>query len=503
LNKKNLSKPVIFFVFFLILGLLVFRDYGLSWDEPAQRKTGFIHLRHALKRDQLLSNYEDRDYGPAFEMGLTVIERVFNLKTNLRRLYLVRHLVTFLSFYSGLIFFYLLAKSFFKSSEIALLGCFFLVISPRIFGHSFYNSKDLPFLSFFIISVYTLRLFLDKKNLKSSLSHALACALLSSIRIAGLMVPLLTVFLFLWELTLEQKNKKNKKIAPLLVFIFPTIFLTILFQPFLWQNPVNHLLEILQQMNHFRWNQTVLYRGQFLRADNLPWHYLPVWIIITTPLLYLFLFLLGSWRLMRLATKTKKRSWLKRDVFIFFLWFYLPLTGVILSKSVLYDGWRHLFFIYPAFLLIALQGAVFFIKKSPYFLLLILLGLIEPLLFMIKYHPYQNVYFNRLAGRNMKQVKDNFELDYWGLSYRQALEYILEHDQDKEIKVAVANAPGRINADLLVRGKERLVYVDQPEQAKYFLTNYRWHPQDYSYQNEFYVIKVGGAKIMVVYKIND
>ena len=30
------------------------------------------------------------------------------------------------------------------------------------------------------------------------------------------------------------------------------------------------------------------------------------------------------------------------------------------------------------------------------------------------------VYFNNLAGRSMKEIKGNFELDYWGLSYSKA-----------------------------------------------------------------------------------
>ena len=50
---------------------------------------------------------------------------------------------------------------------------------------------------------------------------------------------------------------------------------------------------------------------------------------------------------------------------------------------------------------------------------------------MIKDHPHQNVYFNFLAGKN---IQTKFELDYWGLSNKQALEYILKNDSKNIIK---------------------------------------------------------------------
>ena len=107
-----------------------------------------------------------------------------------------------------------------------------------------------------------------------------------------------------------------------------------------------------------------------------------------------------------------------------------------------------------------------------------------------------------LAGRDMADVKRKFELDYWGLSYKKALEYILTTDRSPEIKVCAANEPGIFNS-LVFPAKERnrLIFVDTPEKAKYFVSNYRWHPEEYPYKDEFYSIKVGNAKIMAVYKL--
>ncbi len=35
----------IFFLFFLLIGLNIYRDYGISWDEPVSRTNGMITLK--------------------------------------------------------------------------------------------------------------------------------------------------------------------------------------------------------------------------------------------------------------------------------------------------------------------------------------------------------------------------------------------------------------------------------------------------------------------------
>jgi len=250
-------------------------------------------------------------------------------------------------------------------------------------------------------------------------------------------------------------------------------------------------------MSSFPWTTTVLYLGKYIEAKDLPWHYLPVWIFISTPLIYSLGFLAGVGFLVK-----------KRNNLVYLLWFFVPLLGVIIFKSVVYDSWRQLFFIYPAFLLISLAGLrkVWDLNKSWLKTLIIgtiVLNLSTTGYFMIRNHPYQNLYFNLLTGRDGEKMEERFELDYWGLSYRQALEYIIENDKDKEITIYVPNEPGEINSYLLEKEeRERLVYVDDLNKAKYFLTNYRWQDQEYPYE-EIYSIKVNQAKIMGVYRVNE
>jgi hypothetical protein len=173
-----------------------------------------------------------------------------------------------------------------------------------------------------------------------------------------------------------------------------------------------------------------------------------------------------------------------------------------------------MFFIYPAIVLIGIFGlrAVYewiyhLVPKNVtmkiIYCLLILIGLSEPILFMARYHPFENVYFNFLAG-NPATLRNRFELDYWGLSYKQAIDFILVNDPRQQIKIAVANPPGfdYINGGLSNTNKSRLVQVSIPGNADYFVSEFRWHPEDYPYEDEFYSIKVRGTKIMAVYRIH-
>ena len=67
-------------------------------------------------------------------------------------------------------------------------------------------------------------------------------------------------------------------------------------------------------------------------------------------------------------------------------------------------------------------------------------------------HPYQNVYFNRLAGKDMQMIKQRFDLDYWGLAYREGLAYILSVDDRETIPVYADTPAGVRSAAILGRG---------------------------------------------------
>lgn len=516
-DKYSAFIVIFFFLAFLWLGLGVYKDYGVFWDEFIQYVVGHVNLRFAAGVDDRLLTFGDHNYlekyfDPAFEMFLAGVEKARRIPPDdLRAIYFSRHLFVFFMFYAGTIFFYRLCRKQFGHWLPALLGAAFLVLSPRIFAETFYNSKDLPFTAMFTISMFTLSRYLEKKTFPRAFLHALTTGLATDIRVMGVMIVFLTAFLFILDI-LCDKEKAPRDLRTWgtgVFYILSAAGFIVLFRPILWNSPAYHFIAMLKQFSQFPWEGKVLYLGNTIMAYDVPWHYNFVWIGVTTPVLYLVLFIFGFVFLgTELLRKPKDFYAQNKILFLSLCWVVVPLAGVIALHSVLYDGWRHMYFIYPGMLIIAVAG----LKK--------IFGLFERSLTakaagtialisclaataadMARTHPHQYVYFNFLAGKNMRAVKENFDLDYWGLSYRQALEYIVRTDKSPAIKIYAANWPGELNAFLLPPAdRKRLEFVRDFRGAKYFISNYREHKEEYPFENEIFAVKFRDAKIMVVYK---
>ncbi|MCK5242795.1 hypothetical protein KAR34_10110 [bacterium] len=520
----NLSQTVqkttvlLFFVVLFIVGLVIVKDYGLSIAEPTQRRYGEINWNYIFAGDQRLVTYKDNIYGPAFELFLFGAEKILHLKDTQHK-YLLRHTLNFLLFFTAVWFFYLFCKHHFRHWGWGILGALLLILSPRIFAHAFFNSKDLPFLCLFIISMYTLQQYLDKKNWWWVIGHALSCALVVDIRVLGLLVPMFTSLLQGWDIYVVRQDRKQWIMEGSRLLVYGLLFfvLMILFWPTLWKQPLANLVLALKEMSRFPWLGEMLYLGKMVKSDALPWHYAPVWIFITTPILYSLGFILGL--LVFTKELIKQPLWVlrnrKMDV-IFLLWFFLPLGAVILFRSVLYNGWRHLYFIYPAMLLIAIQGG-----KSAYlwlkskiskqrisiltwtFISLLACYLMCVLLTMVRMHPNQHLFFQQGIG-GIQGAHGKFALDYWGLTFYHGLQTLLAQEDAKMIKVYETDPVLADSARLLPRAaRQRLVFIKELDRAQYYLDNgFRALPADYPHVIT-HALLVGQVRVLTIAKLEN
>jgi hypothetical protein len=132
----------------------------------------------------------------------------------------------------------------------------------------------------------------------------------------------------------------------------------------------------------------------------------------------------------------------------------------------------------------------------------VVIGLVGSAVFMIQNHPYQNLFFNRLAGQNMTAIMQRFDMDYWGLAYRKGLEFILANDPRQHILFTAETMPGWYNLAILSPDqRQRLEHNPDPLQADYYIANYAAHPANYPYSNEVFSVEVGRAKILSVFKL--
>jgi hypothetical protein len=459
-TKKSILKNLFFSAFVLVLliiGILIHKDYGISWDEPQQRLIGFINFNYVsdyLKLNlenppnsppdiEKLENFKDRDYGVIFELPAVLLEHIFTFK-DIQEVYFARHLLTFLVFIGGVIAVYQMAARRFSDWRMGVIAAVLIILSPRIFAESFYNNKDLVFLSFFAIAVNTAIIFILRPSWQTALLHALASAIAIDTRIMAIIVPCATLLIVTLQ-TLKGERLWSKSLQLLALYFFVMVGLVIVFWPFLWSDPLGHFLEALGNMAKFRWAPRIIFEAEYVKASNLPWHYVPTWISITTPPLYLVLFAIGCLGILKNCILNIRYLWRNDNQLqdLIFMGFCIgPVIAVIALHSVLYNGWRHVYFIYPTFILITVVGlhwlwsAVKFSNILKTIIAIIVIGsLANTSVWMIQNHPLQNLYFNSLT----KDWDKKYEVDYWGLAYKPLLEAILRQDASQSISIFPGN----------------------------------------------------------------
>ena len=481
------QKKIVFFIFFIFLaiGIKSVNDYGVSSDEYNSRLKGFVTLNYIgekiapeftkkYKQDKNFTSLHEtkrmKYYGVVFETPAALIETILGIKSKNNQ-FLFKHYINFIIFFISLIFFYRLLNNRFDNWKLSLLGVAMIFLSPRIFANSFYNNKDIIFLSFFIFSLYYAFHFIDKPTKKNIVLSSLFCALAIDIRLVGVICPvILFIIYFFVELKKKEKIKNILKILitySLFLFAFITIF-----WPYLWSNPIMNFYEAFVQMSNYPHDVYNLFNGEYESSKNLPVYYIPIWIIFTIPILYIILFFIGTFFIIKSFLEKKNNI---KDLLIFLILFSVIIV-VIFLKSTFYNGWRQLYFLYPLIIYLSILATLnlfnIFKNNSKLFLIFIfLISFFNTSYWMIKNHPHQYVYFNFLAGENFNE---KFEMDYWGLSYKKNIEFLL--DYQKVGKINLFNLSDiKLYYPLLGfnnNDRNRINVVESPEQADYFMTNY-------------------------------
>lgn len=499
------------FALLLLTSLLSFRNYGIGHDETLQRKVGLASYMSLFEPDQIaLEDFKDRDYGVAFELPLILLEKGLRLSDNSQQVFYLRHLVTHLFFLWAAWCFYCLLRRLYAQRWLALAGVVLLVGHPLIYGHSFFNSKDIPALCMLVFCLWACERALTSQHLAWILAGGLLTGIFTNMRIFGLLFLLLPLpFLLGTAPTLRQGLRQSALwIGAALLSLYAT-------WPYLWPDPLRRLLQVIGNMAYFRERVNCLLWGNFYPSDDLPWFYLPSWFGLTTPWLWLVLGCLGTLVVLAGLRQSGPARSVERLAACLF---WLPLGLIMLLKPVLYDGWRHVYFIYPGFVLLAIAGlkaacdwlAANRPRLMPVPALAMTLSALSMLGFMLASHPFEHLYFNSLLPRGNQYLRRNFERDYWALSYRQGLEFVLSQDPSPKIKVVLASASGFFSPLILSpEQRERIEFGPRPAdidttlpEADYYMSNYRWHPQAYENLGEpLYEISVQQNIVLSIWKL--
>ena len=508
-NRLLANCHYIFFFIFFIIGLLIYKDYGFNIDETFQRRSGFYWLNYlsnffGLDKISLISSQKLNTsinftepwsdvYGIIFDVPVAIIEIIFSINEPLK-IYEMRHFLTFIYFFVGIIFFYKILINRFDSKFLSLFGCLMLIITPRIFGDSFQNNKDIVFLAFFIISIFCGFKVFESYNLKNIIYFGVFSSIATSTRLFGLVFPASFLLIYLF---MTLSNKKDLKLFKKISFYFLVyIFFLILHWPYLWSSPINNFLNFLNSVGNFG-PGNVLFNGVFYNPKLVPYSYLSTWIVISTPILNLLMFFCGFLILSKfylnklLNVDVRKKTYdfweninEKKDFYILILFVILFFAGSFFQVKH-YNSWRMFYFlnffiIYFSIFFINFSKSKINKKKQKYLSLILIAFIFLNIIKLFQYHPYQSIYFNQFTS---KKFIEGFEVDYTGLSGIEFLRYVVnDNSNNKKIKIGINSwYPLWRMAELLPeKDRKRLI----------FLSNKNKENADYIYSNRIYDVNI-------------
>ncbi len=457
---------------FFIVGIAVFDNYGVSHDDPTQRNVAIMTANYVFGNDEELLAHKDKIYGMAFELPLLFVERALGL-TDTRDIYLTRHLLTHGFFLMGGFFCALLVYRMYGNRWLALCALLLFLLHPRIYAHSFFNTKDIPFLSMFIIALFLIHRAFEKGDLWGFLLCGVGVALSTNIRILGVMLfpaVLIMCALDFWRASDGAARVRILRNSAAFVSVgMITLYAT---WPFLWRDPIGNMIVAFTELAAYPYLIfPQIFRGEWFSSDALPADYLPHWIGITTPPVALLLIVIGI--IFTLSRGIAHPGDILGNTplrfgFLVLGCFALPMLAAILLGSNLYNGWRHFFFCNASFSVLGAYGlyevASAVERKSLrvdiyiYIYILVAIGFAVTLVEMVRIHPHQLDYFNVLVHRN----KPGYLRQQYSRSLSDAsatwvsLKYVLEQYPDTTLYVS--NRPTKNALSMLPEADRRRVF---------------------------------------------
>ena len=421
---------------FLIAGLAALDDYGVSADEVWQRNVGFGVIGYVRGQVDALLDYSVQFDSVAFVAPLLATEPALGL-TDSRSIHLAHHLAVHLFFLIGGGFAYFLARRLFRNRLIALFAMLLFLLHPRLYAHSFFNSKDIPFLVMFIVTLYLTHRAFKRDTVAAFLLLGAAAGALVNLRIMGVVLFAAVSSMRLLDFAFAQGRAERKRILVTTgAFALAGFLMAYALMPYLWANPVGRAVEWWAVLSEHPTNPVELFRGTLYRSADFPSDYIPVWIAISSPLFALTLGLAGAASVLAKWIRSPLggfRSARLRFGALLLGCFALPILAAVQLDINFYNGWRHAYYLWAPFALLGAYGLAWFISALRRARLRLAIyaaagaGLATTLISMALLHPNQQLYFNALVDRTTQDhLRTQYVMDYWGHATRREIERLLE-----------------------------------------------------------------------------
>jgi uncharacterized membrane protein YuzA (DUF378 family) len=424
----------LFFILLTFAGLWVTPDYGLPCDEPAEQTILRENLlAYSLRLGgpdssaakyytslgvQLIAQSVERDHGEAaYYLAAPLLTLAETAPDKMTTLW---HMYTWLWFMAGVFALYSLMRAMGLSRTLSCFTALMLYLSPRFFAEGHYNNKDVVLLALVLCTLAAGARFLRKPSFPRALLFSLFGALATNTKIVGALAWGLVGLATLIQLIHTHRLTLRNILIGLSAVVSFLLFY-ILLTPALWDDPAGYISYVFTNATAFsRWSGVVYFNGVYYnptRGLPMPRTYLPTMIALTTPVPFLLLAAIGQ---IRALVLWRRQNVHRAMLAVLTAAWLLPVLYAVLFRPLMYNGWRHFYFLYAglaALMGIGLQGLWNLTKKRRGVLRTAMTALLCALLVyqaagIALNHPYQYAYYNVLTT----DAQADYELDYWDVS---------------------------------------------------------------------------------------
>jgi hypothetical protein len=424
-------------VLFIVAALaaLTFRDYGLGWDDYTHAQYGELLLalyRSGFTDDRALHFVNLEMYGGGFDMAAALLAKILPLN-----LFEARRLAGAAVGILGLAVTWRIGRRI-GGPLCGLIALVLLATCPLYDGHMFMNPKDAPFATAMAILLLGLvRIFEEypRPSLASSALFAAGLGLSIGSRILGFMSGIYALAAFALLLSIEAHNKGiNRAVRRAGLFIFsllPALLLAYLIMGLVWpwavMQPLNPFYAV-EYFSHFfekPWDE--LFAGALIPVPDMPRSYVPTLFALQMPEIFLLLGLGGLACALYGVARRDFRPRARAILLLVVIAAIFPIALTVALRPAMYNGIRHFIYVLPPFAVLGgLCGAWLFEalqRRSRWTsiaaAIIFAAGIALPVIEIMRLHPYEYTYFNRIAG-GVAGARGRYMLDYWGLSFKQA-----------------------------------------------------------------------------------
>lgn len=535
---KKYLLGVLFATVFFVIGVLTLSHYGLNWDEPNHFMRGQALLQFLSNGEKTYENLNiprrsqwqnDQQNGVYYleYMKAThpTLNDIFAAYTNhifyqklgwLGDLQAYHLFELFVSSLLVFLVFYIASSNYGKFAGV--VAALSLALYPLFLGEAHFNIKDPVEASFFSFSVFFIYLALNKLKYIYFILAGVFLALAVGTKFNAFFIPFIIVPYVLVRFYPEIKKLKFrviKKIPPKfylfsLLAVFISVLIYLYFNPMLWNDPVGKFLN--EQMGYYKsigveknYEPTYLFYG----FNTYP----SFFISISTPLIILFLSVVGIYWAIKRNSKEKEKISL-----LILLWFFVPILRVTVPGSSIYGGVRQIMEYIPPMAILAGLGAEgisnLFRKNKKVLVQVMIIFLFVPLLVkVINLHPNEDVFMNSLIGGLKGAIAKEIPGagSTLGNPYLQGIYWLNQNAEEGAIyKAAVgmsSNFPNRMGRDDLKIAQQ---FSGLEKKGEYMMEIYYVNFPIPIYKVEYletfidpvYVYKADGVPILKVWK-ND